>query len=37
MTRCIYLDAWFDEQTKKINKVEKETKKDFVTGKEAKQ
>ncbi len=32
MTRCNYLDAWFDEQSKKIDKAEKETKKEFVTG-----
>lgn len=36
MTRCNYLDAWFDEQSKKVDKAEKETKKDFVTGKEVK-
>jgi len=32
MTRCNYLDVWFDEQTKKINESEKKTNKDFVTG-----
>ena len=37
MTRCNYLDAWFDEQSKKIDVTEKKTKKDFVTGKEVKQ
>lgn len=37
MTRCSNLDAWFDEQSKKIDKAEKETNKDFVTGKEVKQ
>ena len=37
MTRCSNLDAWFDEQSKKIDKAGKETKKDFVTGKEVKQ
>jgi len=37
MTRCSTLDAWFDDQSKKVDKAEKETKKDFVTGKEVKQ
>ena len=32
MTRCSNLDAWFDDQSKKIDKAEKETKKEFVTG-----
>lgn len=32
MTRCNFLDTWFDEQSKIIDKKEKETKKDFVTG-----
>lgn len=32
MTRCIYLDSWFDDQSKKIDKTEKETKKEFITG-----
>jgi len=36
MTRCNSLDTWFDDQSKKVNKVEKKTKKDFVTGKEVK-
>lgn len=37
MTRCVYLDSWFDEQSKMVDKAEKETNKDFVTGKEVKQ
>lgn len=32
MTRCNFLDAWFDEQSKIVDKEEKKTKKDFVTG-----
>ncbi len=32
MTRCNFLDTWFDEQSKIVDKKEKETKKDFVTG-----
>jgi len=32
MTRCNYLDAWFDEQSKKVDEAEKKTNKDFVTG-----
>ena len=32
MTRCTTLDAWFDAQSKKIDKDEKKTKKEFVTG-----
>ena len=32
MTRCILLDQWFDVESKKINKNEKNTKKCFVTG-----
>ncbi len=32
MTRCNYLDAWFDTKSKEIDKAEKKTKKDFVTG-----
>ena len=30
MTRCNTLDARFNEQSKKIDKAEKETKKEFV-------
>lgn len=29
MTRCNTLDAWFNEQSKKIDKAEKETKKEL--------
>lgn len=32
MTRCNYLDAWFDAKSKEIDEDEKKTKKDFVTG-----
>jgi len=32
MTRCNYLDSWFDEQSKIVDKKEKKTNKDFVTG-----
>jgi hypothetical protein len=32
MTRCNFLDTWFDTQSKVIDKKEKESKKDFVTG-----
>ena len=36
MTRCINLDSWFDDQSKKVDEVEKVTKKEFVTGKKIK-
>tara|TARA_R110000822_G_scaffold27401_17_gene81880 strand:- start:4269 stop:4394 length:126 start_codon:yes stop_codon:yes gene_type:complete len=36
LTRCNSLDAWFDVESKKIDKVEKKTKKNFVTGKKIK-
>jgi hypothetical protein len=32
MTRCRYLDRWFDEESKKIDKAEAESKKCFATG-----
>tara|TARA_R100001510_G_scaffold29276_1_gene25946 strand:- start:2045 stop:2161 length:117 start_codon:yes stop_codon:yes gene_type:complete len=32
MTRCSYLDSWFDSQSKKIDEKEKKTKKCFATG-----
>jgi hypothetical protein len=32
MTRCNYLDAWFDVQSKKVDETEKKTKKEFITG-----
>lgn len=36
MTRCNFLDTWFDIQSKKVDKREEKTRKDFVTGKELK-
>ena len=36
MTRCSSLDTWFNVQSKKVDKIEKKTQKDFVTGKEVK-
>jgi len=32
MTRCRYLDRWFDEESKKVDKAEAKTKKCFATG-----
>ena len=32
MTRCEYLDHWFDVKSKEIDLKEKETEKCFVTG-----
>jgi len=32
MTRCVYLDKWFDEQSKLLDKEEKKQKKDLITG-----
>lgn len=32
MTRCAYLNSWFDSQSKKIDEEEKKTKKCFATG-----
>ena len=32
LTRCILLDEWFNAMSKKIDKEELKTKKDFVTG-----
>ena len=32
MTRCSYLDSWFDFQSKKIDEKERKTKKCFATG-----
>ena len=37
MTRCSTLDSWFDDQSKKVDEAEKETKKEFVTGKKIKE
>ena len=36
MTRCNFLDDWFDTESKKVDEIEKKTQKDFVTGKEVK-
>lgn len=36
MTRCNTLDSWFDDQSKKVDEVEKKTNIEFVTGKEVK-
>ncbi len=32
MTRCSMLDAWFDDQSKKVDDKESKDKVDFVTG-----
>lgn len=32
MTRCTLLDNWFDDQSVRLDRVEKETKIEFVTG-----
>ncbi len=32
MTRCNLLDKWFDEQSKMLDKEEKNQKKDLITG-----
>jgi len=32
MTRCNLLDAWFDVESKKLDKKEKTEKKDLITG-----
>jgi len=32
MTRCTYLDRWFDSKSKEVDEKEKDTKKCFVTG-----
>ena len=37
MTRCVFLDEWFDFQSKKIDETEKKTKKEFVTGNKIKE
>ena len=36
MTRCSNLDAWLDEQEKKLDKADKETKKECDTVKDVK-
>jgi len=33
MTRCNFLDSWFDSKSKELDKRESKTKKCFVTGK----
>ena len=32
MTRCNLLDAWFDVESKKLDKKEEKEKKDLITG-----
>lgn len=32
MTRCIFLDKWFDEQSKMLDKEEQIQQKDLITG-----
>ena len=32
MTRCTYLDQWFDAKSKEVDEKEKKNKKCFVTG-----
>jgi len=32
MTRCTFLDSWFDAKSKELDKAEKEQKKDLITG-----
>lgn len=32
MTRCEYLDAWFDVKSKELDEAEKKQKKDLITG-----
>jgi len=32
MTRCTLLDEWFDHQSSRLDRVEKETGIEFVTG-----
>lgn len=32
MTRCIYLDSWFDSQSKRLDEEEQKQKKDLITG-----
>lgn len=32
MTRCTLLDNWFDDQSARLDRVEKETGIEFVTG-----
>lgn len=32
MTRCNYLDNWFDVKSKELDEAEKKQKKDLITG-----
>ena len=32
MTRCNYLDGWFDAKSKELDEAEKKQKKDLITG-----
>ena len=32
MTRCTFLDSWFDLKSKELDEVEKKEKKDLITG-----
>ena len=32
MTRCTFLNSWFDVKSKELDKAEKEQKKDLITG-----
>jgi hypothetical protein len=32
MTRCVYLDGWFDAKSKELDAEEKRQKKDLITG-----
>ena len=32
MTRCNYLDSWFDSKSKELDEAESKAKKDLITG-----
>lgn len=32
MTRCTYLDSWFDAESKRLDEEEKKQNKDLITG-----
>lgn len=32
MTRCTYLDSWFDAESKRLDEEELKQKKDLITG-----
>lgn len=32
MTRCTFLDSWFDLKSRELDKAEKREKKDLITG-----